>query len=100
MSRKFKLYKDYYDEGYDIYKKKTITIKPGVTVLVGCNGIGKTILLHQIRDGLKKEKIPCISFDNLKDGGRTLFQRQVFMETLILWQTQCVHQRERTLYLM
>ena len=69
MSRKFKLYKDYYDEGYDIYKKKTITIKPGVTVLVGCNGIGKTTLLHQIRDGLKKEKIPCISFDNLKDGG-------------------------------
>ena len=69
MSRKFKLYKDYYDVVYDIYKNKTITIKPGVTVLVGCNGIGKTTLLHQIRDELKKNKIPYISFDNLKDGG-------------------------------
>ena len=69
MSRKFTLIKDYYDEGFNLYKKKTITIKPGVTVLVGCNGIGKTTLLHQIRDSLKKINIPYVSFDNLKDGG-------------------------------
>ena len=69
MGRKFTLERDYYDEGFNLYKKRTITIKSGVTVLVGCNGIGKTTLLHQIRDRLKKDKIPYISFDNLKDGG-------------------------------
>ena len=41
MSRKFKLEKRYYGEDYDLYKKKTITINEGVTVLVGCNGSGK-----------------------------------------------------------
>ena len=69
MSRKFTLIRDYYDEGFNIYKNKDITIESGVTVLVGCNGIGKTTLLHQIRDSLKKDNIPCIEFDNLKDGG-------------------------------
>ena len=69
MSRKFTLERDYYDEGFNLYKKKTITIKPGVTVLVGCNGIGKSTLLSQIKDSLKKDNVPCISFDNLKDGG-------------------------------
>ena len=69
MSKKFNLVKDYYEEGFDLYKKKTITIKPGVTVLVGCNGIGKTTLLHQIRGKLKKDNIPYVLFDNLKDGG-------------------------------
>ncbi len=69
MSRKFTLEKDYYGEGFDLYKNKTITINPEVTVLVGCNGIGKTTLLHQIKNRLKEDKIPCIYFDNLKDGG-------------------------------
>lgn len=69
MSRKFTLIKDYYEEGYNLYKKKNIIIESGVTVLVGCNGIGKTTLLHQIRDRLKKDDIPYIEFDNLRDGG-------------------------------
>lgn len=69
MSRKFKVEKRYYDENYDLYKKRSITINEGVTVLVGCNGSGKTTLLHQIKTQLKKEGIPVISFDNLHDGG-------------------------------
>ena len=69
MSRKFTLEKKYYGENYDLYKKKTITIKEGLTVLVGCNGIGKTTLLRQIKDQLKKENIPVLSFDNLSEGG-------------------------------
>lgn len=78
MSRKFKLSKDYYDEGFSLYKKGTITIKSGVTVLVGCNGIGKTTLLHQIQDRLNKENIPCIKFDNLQDGGSKSISENAF----------------------
>ena len=81
MSRKFTLIKDYYDEGFNLYKKKTITIKPGVTVLVGCNGIGKTTLLHQIRDRLKV----------------TQFQKLVSMEILDLWRLLYVHLKVRIL---
>ena len=28
MGRKFTLIKDYYEEGVELYKKKTVTIKP------------------------------------------------------------------------
>lgn len=66
---KFKINRDYCDIGCNIHQKTTVTINPGVTVLVGCNGIGKTTLIHQLKDQLKKEKIPAISFDNLHDGG-------------------------------
>ena len=66
--RKFKINRDYHDNGYDLYKKRTITINPGVTVLTGCNGIGKSTLLNQMKEQLKKDKIPFIMFDNLHDG--------------------------------
>lgn len=78
MSKKFILERDYYDEGFDLYKNNTITIKPGVTVLVGCNGIGKSTLLRQIKDNLKKENIPHILFDNLKSGGHNARERAGF----------------------
>ena len=64
MSRKINIInKGFYDEDEVLYKKKSIEIKPGVTVLTGCNGIGKTTLLHQIESFLKKENIPCLMFD-------------------------------------
>lgn len=69
MSRKFKLEPDWYGEDIRMYKKKTITLEDGVTVLVGCNGIGKTTLLQQIQASLTKQKIPVLSFDNLHEGG-------------------------------
>lgn len=78
MGRKYKLWKDPYDCGVDLYKKKTIEIKPGVTVLVGCNGIGKTTLLHCIKDSLKKEKIPCMEFNNLIDSGSNSRQESLY----------------------
>lgn len=78
MSKEFQLKKDYYDEGHELYKKETITINPGITVLVGCNGTGKTTLIHQIQSQLKKEDISCISFDNLCDGGSNAISNAAF----------------------
>lgn len=80
MSRKLTLIKDYYDEGFNLYKNETITINPGVTVLVGCNGIGKTTLLYQIKDRLKKGNIPYIIFDNLHEGGSKSISEASFYE--------------------
>lgn len=80
VSRKFKLWKDPYDCGYGLWKRGTIEIKNGVTVLVGCNGIGKTTLLNNIESSLKKDKIPVIHFDNLSDGGSNARSEKAFME--------------------
>lgn len=69
MSRKFKVYKDPYGIGVNMYDKGCVTIKPGVTVLVGTNGSGKTTLLTHMKESLEKQKIPCIYFNNLVQGG-------------------------------
>lgn len=62
-------WRDPYDEGFSTCRLRQITIKSGLTVLVGCNGAGKTTLLHNIRDELRKENVPCYMYDNLHDGG-------------------------------
>lgn len=80
MSRKFYLVRDYYEDNKYLYKKRVITIKPGVTVLVGCNGIGKTTLLHQIKEKLRENKIPCVMFNNLHDGGDRAVQEAAFYD--------------------
>lgn len=72
--------RDYYGEGVSLYKNKTVTINPGVTVLVGCNGIGKTTFLHQLKGKLKKSDIPCIEYDNLHDGGSNSVSDAAFYE--------------------
>ena len=58
-----------------IYTKKEFEFKPGVTGLVGCNGCGKTTLLHQIKEYLKDKKVPVMEFDNLHDGGSNMRAR-------------------------
>ena len=69
MGRKFKIYKDPYGVGLNMYSKSSITIKPGVSVLVGTNGAGKTSLLRHLKEELNRKKIPYVYFDNLTDGG-------------------------------
>jgi len=68
--RTFKIEKEPYDEGEIIYQSDKITFNPGVTVLVGCNGCGKTTLINMIKSRLKKENIPCICYNNLVEGGK------------------------------
>lgn len=69
MTHKFKIIRDWYDIGEKIYNKSSVEIKDGLTVLCGCNGCGKTTLLHQIENALTKENIPVLHFNNLLDGG-------------------------------
>ena len=90
--------KRYYDDDYDLYKKRSITINEGVTVLVGCNGSGKTTLLHQIKDQLKKDGIPFVSFDNLHDGGSRAISSAGFYGDLDLWVSPCHQVKEKVLF--
>lgn len=84
MGRKIKLWKDPYDCGFNLYKKRTVEFKPGITVLVGCNGIGKSTLLRNIKDVLKKENVPCINFNNLSEGGHHARQESLEIQDFTL----------------
>lgn len=73
---------DPYDTGFCVFEKNKITLKPGLTVFVGCNGSGKSSLLHCIESLLKEENIPNIFFDNLKDGGQNALSEAEYMGDL------------------
>lgn len=65
----FNTWRDPYDEGFSTCSKRKVELKEGLTVLVGCNGAGKTTLIDNIKACLRKDDIPCYSFNNLSDGG-------------------------------
>ena len=64
-----KTWRDPYDAGFSPTKPREIELNTGVTVLVGCNGVGKTTLLLNIQEHCKNNKIPCHLYNNLSDGG-------------------------------
>lgn len=82
MGRRFKLSNNYYEEDGEIFDKTIVTMQPGVTVLVGCNGAGKTTMLNQIRQTLENKDIPYLFHSNLTDGekeyrGKALFHGNI-----------------------
>lgn len=71
-TRSFKLYRDYWECGI-LYNKSMHTISSGLTILVGCNGSGKSTFIAQIKQQLKKNNEPVFTFNNVDDGGRSLY---------------------------
>lgn len=69
MSRTFNIQKRFYDD-FKLYNKTKMTFEPGLTILVGCNGTGKTTMIEHIKYVLEKDNIKFISFNNRTDGGR------------------------------
>ena len=69
---KFKIPTNPYERGDSgkIYMKSDVVIKSGITVLVGCNGSGKTTFLNLIEDTLKQDSdVAVLHYDNLREGG-------------------------------
>ena len=66
-----------YDERR-LFARKDFVFEPGITVLVGCNGTGKSTVLKYIEKNLKKEKIPFTKFNNLTNGGQQVSSRAMF----------------------
>ena len=65
---KYKLDKDPYDERVLFTGKLNREISPGFTVLVGCNGSGKTTVLNYIKDKYKHDdNYKIFSWSNTKD---------------------------------
>lgn len=76
MGKRFQIEREPFDKGTKIFSKKTIVVEPGVTVLVGCNGAGKTTMLRQIECQLKDRKY--LHFDNHGEGDHFAMDRYGF----------------------
>ncbi len=75
--KEFKIIRNPNDCG-NLYYRTTATFEPGLTVLIGCNGCGKTTMMRQIKNQLEKEDIPYVHYDNLTDGGSRARERAGF----------------------
>ena len=53
----------------DLYFTDEVDLNPGLTVIVGRNGSGKTTFLHTMEEYCKNNEIPCYSYDNYTEGG-------------------------------
>lgn len=76
--RKFKLTNKYYGEDFRMFRRVNIEIDKGLTVLVGCNGAGKTTMLNQINQVLENKDIPCMLHSNLCDGEKEYRRKAAF----------------------
>ena len=75
---KIRLTKDPYDDDRSFYKSSHALFRPGLTTLIGCNGIGKTTLLRNIEEELSARGTPVIKFDNVgENSGQGLFGRMM-----------------------
>ena len=70
---KISIYKNPWDEEKNLYQKSSVEVKPGVSVLVGRNGSGKTTMIRMIKEFLDKKKIPYMTYNNMDDGGHRAF---------------------------
>lgn len=55
-------------KGKQFFSYHQLTFDVGVTVLVGCNGSGKSTIIGNIKRYCKKNNIDCVQFDNLQNG--------------------------------
>lgn len=107
MSRTFAINTKPYDD-CRLFNRKNIIIESGLTVLVGCNGTGKTTLLNEIRYQLERKDVPFLHYDNYHDGGSSGVSRAIFNDNISLAATlfcssegekisQCIAQQAKTM---
>ena len=70
--RTFKLYKDYWECG-NLYYRCNHTLSSGLTILVGCNGAGKSTMINQIAALLRENNEKYFAFDNTRNGGSSMY---------------------------
>ena len=75
MSYNVKLIKDLYCNGFDLFEKESVELKTGLTILVGCNGFGKSSFIDNLTNQIKAENIPYYKYNNLREGNTKSIDR-------------------------
>lgn len=83
-SRTFKIGRCPHEPGLQVYKKAIQSFKPGISILVGCNGSGKSTAFSYIQDILEENDIPVFKYSNLTDGGNVAREHALFYGKLNL----------------
>lgn len=65
--RNFEINRNPYGIGA-LCNRKNIAFNEGITVLIGCNGSGKTTILNNIQSELEKDNTPCYYYNDKRDG--------------------------------
>lgn len=99
MSRVIRTGYDPLDTGYQIYQNAEVEFMPGLTVLIGCNGSGKTTMLQTLRYIFRNDNTPFISFDNLRNGGNHSRQEALFRGNLDFLATSVCSSEGESIYL-
>jgi len=84
LFRSFKIGRCPHESGLQVYKKAIHSFKPGISILVGCNGSGKSTAFGYIQDILKENDIPVFKYSNLTEGGNTARESALFYGNLNL----------------
>ena len=71
MSYEIKVWRDPYDSGFNTTTARKVILEEGLTVLIGCNGAGKSTFLQNIKEQTEKDKIPTLFFDQNEEGHRS-----------------------------
>lgn len=71
MSYVIKTWRDPYDSGFNTTSARKVILEEGLTVLIGCNGAGKSTFLKNVEEQVKKENIPILYFDQNGEGHRS-----------------------------
>ena len=58
-----------YDDNWKLYKNGLFELKEGVTILVGCNGYGKSTTMQEFKSVIENSGYEVVSYDNYRDGG-------------------------------
>lgn len=74
----------YYTEDWKLYKKGIFELKEGITILVGCNGYGKSTTMQAFKDIIKENKYKIVSFDNYRNGGNKSVGDALFVNDISL----------------
>lgn len=77
MSIKFRLDNKWYED-FKLYRRVNIELEPGITMLVGCNGIGKTTFINQLVEHCRKNKIECVDYSDIKSGRGNAIREAVY----------------------
>lgn len=73
-----KMPRDPYGDGLTTCRRKMVHFDPGVTVIAGCNGAGKTTMCKCIKEDLYERNINYIEYDDVSEGGHNSVSKLMF----------------------